>query len=231
MNIENWLADPQRSYADGLAIYNKFKKDNSQDSFFNSNENPAPKSIHFNLLIAAIQTVKRILEQRGINTKTIATEPGQQLEKRKFFLEDAIDVKSLPPDIQQRYIANQEITRSLAGLHQQLKAADSNQNRKELAETIAMQNKQRQENWKLIQAAAHAPDTQIEAAAPKQTTPSDALEMNRRMKTVQINISRAQREIQTAGLDSKRLKARKEKVKQWQQELADLQEKLKEITK
>ena len=249
MDIKLWINDPNRSYKTGLEIYHKVKRDKQKDAFFNSVSNAAPGSLHHNLLLKAIKNAHRIILANGIQlpadkkpplpTKPITTIPlslvkptHEGADKARFVHNELIDVKSLPPHMQNKYIRNQQITREMAGLHQKLKEPSTDSQRQATAESIQQLFIERRNNWKDLDAYVQGPSGASSEDAPspsagmrEQKDPDlakRALVANQRVKTVKINIARVEKELQKKDLSAAKVKARKSRLAAWKKELLEL---------
>jgi hypothetical protein len=262
MNTKEWINNPKRTYKDGLAIYHKVKRNKDKDAFLNSVGDAASGSIHFNLLLQEVKNAYRILlannpeadqpspkPQPGkpittaklvLGKKTKAPEVGSQTTKAKFVYNEMVDVKSLPADLQRLYFRNQDITREVAGLHQQLKAATSDDSRVLLAGQLESLFSERAANWTQIDrfAGVDASDQKQGGETEQETdTVTDSLsnkelakqmlEAQKRLKTVKINISRVEKELTNDNLSASKVKSRKARLKVWKAELDDLESVLK----
>ncbi len=184
MDISNWISNPDRTYQDGLVIYHKIKSNQSKDQFFNSVSQPPKGSLHYNLLLHEIKNANRIIVNSKPDphaaplpkpTKQITTQPFKE-SKARYVFNELVDVKTLPEHLQALYFRNQEITRVLSGVHQSLKAATTDADRKQIAEQIRTFNIERIENWQKID--AHKPD------APQKDTHPDVLNYEALIKTL-----------------------------------------------
>jgi len=153
--ITQWLAAADKKYPEGLNILKRISPKNTKLSFLASFGSAAIGSLHFNILVQEVKNAFRIhlangtLDRVQSPPKPIVAKP-LDATRRKFVFNDIVDVKALPAELQKLYFRNQEITRLLAGLHQELKTALSNAARKELAEKISALNQERITNWKQL---------------------------------------------------------------------------------
>ena len=257
MDIKAWLTNQNRSYKDGLAIYQNIKRNNKKDAFFSSINDASPHSLHMNLLLQEIQTALRISLANTTTQTPIKPPPGKPITTRKLTLEkrttpvthkndnskyvynEIVDVKSLPENLQKLYFRNQEITRKLSGLHQQLKIATTDQTRALAAGQIDALFVERKSNWQQIDSLAsdkptQTPTAKIEPDTSNQTPQTasnkqlakDMLEAQRRLKTVKINVSRVEKELSNTSLQPSKVKSKKSRLKIWKSEMDDLQKQL-----
>ena len=222
MTIKEWISNPARSYKEGLAIYHRIKRNSGKDSFFNSVDNPPTGSLHYNLLFQAIKSAYRLMLSSDELDKTIVdaetkpiTTQALSLDKRKFVLYDIVDVKSLPPDLQKLFFQNQDITRELSGLHQQLKSSGSDEQRKELAEKIVQLFDLRKANWQVLDnfSTGDQEDPGKESVADQQVVSAqEILAAERRMDTLRINISWVNKELLEKELSEAKIQVRQKKL-------------------
>lgn len=258
--IIKWINNPERKYTDGLAIYHKIKRSKDKDAFFNSQSNPAPGSLHFNLLMQEIKNAHRVLLAKGHQFeekpkppavgKPITTAPLKLAKKipdvakpesghTKYVFNELVDVKSLPDNLQQKYFQNQQITRDLAGLHQQLKSATSDKDRIVIAGNIEQLFSERIANWTDIDAFAGVditsakPTTQDVQKEVGEHSPQvlaqKLLDSKKRLDTVKINISRVEKEIASGKLTPSKISSREARLKVWLQEKLDLENVLSQV--
>lgn len=220
-----WLADPERTYADGLRLYTEVFGTDKQYDFFAGVSGPEKGSLHFNLLEEKIRKAARMLP---VETEMAATEVKKSVRvkntKPSFSNPDHIrvvdnplvEVTALPEELQQKYFENKSLTLELAAEHASMKDASSDQQRAVHLENLKQLEKQRDENWLAIDSwwKANKP-----GADPK--PPADTNESKRR-ETLRKAIHRAEQEIASGKLDEKKTLARNEKLAAWKKELEDL---------
>ncbi len=203
--IHEFLASPEKDYNTGLEIYHKVKKDASKDQFFNAGKNSQRGSLHHNLLMEALRNAARIMaasplvKQPSKPPKTITAKP-LKASKPRFAHNEIVNVKSLPKELQERYFENQQLTRELSGLHQQLRSARSDQTRKNLALQIKEYTKKRQENWKVLDAYAKS----------SKTTGGD--------KPKHPKLDQYIKELKSGKLTKKQIAYRERMIKKWRDE-------------
>ncbi len=157
-HILSWLNKPlsDKSYSEGLRILKTLDPKNKKTPFLSMVSDPAPGSIHFNLLLQEVLRAYRISGGKAVLTPGQKT-PGVPVKgkpakatKPRLYLNEFVDVKSLPGSLQKLFIRNQDITRELSGLHQSLKGATNNPERLKVASKIKDLNSERMANWKVI---------------------------------------------------------------------------------
>lgn len=206
-NLHDFLNSQDRDYQTAISLYHKVKKDNSKDSFFLSVQNAPKGSLHHNLLMEILKNAARIIgstpqqKETPKPTKPI-TAKKLPLGKPRFVNNDIVDVKSLPDNLQKLYFENQQLTRELSGLHQQLRLEKSNQARKEIAHKIKSLIKKRQENWKILDQNAKQPtnDKAKKAQHPKLQQYKD--------------------ELKSKMLSKQQIAYRKRMIEKWESELS-----------
>jgi hypothetical protein len=220
-----WLADPERTYADGLRLYTEVFGTDKQYDFFAGVSSPDKGSLHFNLLEEKIRKAARMLPEE---TEMSATEVKKSIRvkntKPSYSNPDHIrvvdnplvEVTSLPEELQQKYFENKSLTLELAAEHASMKDASSDAQRAVHLENLKRIEKQRDENWQAI-------DSWWKANKPG-VNPKPAAETNesKRRETLRKAIHRAEQEIASGKLDEKKTLARNEKLAAWKKELEDL---------
>jgi len=203
--IIRFLSTPNQPYEKGLAIYHKVKKDSSKDGFFTQVQSAPKGSLHHNLLISELKAAARIL--RDVSPPKAAPKPTRDITakalpkaKTRFAYNKIVDVKSLPEDLQKRYFENQELTRKLSGMHQELRSATTDHRRKELAWEIKGLTKKRQENWKVLDGHAKG---KSKKGKPKKQHPK---------------IAQYKKELASGNLTKRQIAYRERMIKQWTNE-------------
>ena len=170
--VTGWLNSPNRSYADGVALYNKYKKDSKFDEYFAQVRNAAEGDMHLQLLKVRLQKIERIINNnpslvkpeapgakpimvKAIDTSRIQPSKKAQEFKRPIVVENPlVDVKELPAELQVKYHENKDITRLANAKHEAIKKLPIDKafdkDRKELALQLTELDNKRAENWKAI---------------------------------------------------------------------------------
>jgi hypothetical protein len=220
-----WLADPQRKYADGLRMYAEVFGTDKQYDFFAGVSSPDKGSLHFNLLEEKIRRAARMLpEETELPATDIKKSVRVKSTKPSFSNPDHIrvvdnplvEVTALPEELQQKYFENKSLTLELAAEHASLKDASSDQQRALHLENLKRIEKHRDENWQAIDSwwKANKP-----GADPKPATDTNE---SKRRETLRKAVHRAEQEIASGKLDEKKTLARNEKLAAWKKELEDL---------
>ncbi len=213
--ISDYLSSADQNYKTGLDLLNVLSAKNEKLKFLKTAENAQKGSLHHNLLLGEIKNAYRIhlnngtLEDLLVTPQTITAKP-LALKKDRFVYNEIVDVKQLPPQMQKLFFRNQELTRQLAGLHQELKAATSDTQRKTLAENIKTLHDERIENWKLLDdysAGKSKPDDNNKT--DNQNPNSDLLD----------KIARAEKEINSGTLSKNLITQRKRMITVWKKKL------------
>lgn len=174
MKKTTWLTDPNRTFADGIALYNTMKKSTKFDMFFNNNPNAKQGDAAFNILEQELKRITRIAGQNVIaaieNAKPsiIAVKPIVKKgaapaeivapigkEKPKFFTAKMYDLNILPEKLQVKFLENQDLTKIISAKHEKMKllAKDPNKNKIGLEEErISLEKLEdaRNKNWEAI---------------------------------------------------------------------------------
>lgn len=218
-----WLADPQRVYADGLRLYAEVFGTDKQYDFFAGASNPEIGTLHFNLLEEKMRRAARMLPaEQETSVPEVKTPVRAKSAKPSFSNPDQIhivdnplvEVTQLPEKLQKLFFDNKRMTIELAAAHAELKTATSDDARKELLARAKSLEKTRASNWKVID----------QWWSENKGTGTDAkLDENaKRRETLLKNIRRAETEISSGKLDEAKIKSRKTKLATWKQELSDL---------
>jgi hypothetical protein len=251
MNIRQFLSNPVRKFKDGLALYSKVKSTKEYDDFFNKAGDPAPGTIAFNILDK--QLARALRKQQNAEIETSNQQPATSnqknlpaIEVKKILktpakpktespkttaalidLPGVKDVEKLPDNVKAAYFENKELFTQLAGARQRLAACKTAEQRQPIAAEIAAINKQKEQNWQTINQHLKPGPTTPEPEVKVTLDPAkEALKLNRRISTVKINISRAQKEINTGKLKGKKLETRLASLEKWENELIQLEGKL-----
>jgi hypothetical protein len=219
-----WLADPQRKYADGLRMYAEVFGTDKQYDFFAGAPDPVIGSLHFNLLEEKIRKAARLLPAEAETASTVTVSKKAEsarptrpnTDKVRIVDNPLVEVTALPEDLQQKYFENKSLTLELAAEHASLKQASTDEQRAAHLENARRLEKQRDENWQAI-------DSWWKQNKTVQT-PQPAADTNeaKRRETLRKAIHRAEQEIASGSLDERKVLARKEKLSAWKKELEDL---------
>ncbi len=203
--IIRFFSTPNQPYEKGLELYHKVKKDSSKDRFFSQVQSAPKGSLHHNLLVSELKAAARIL--RDASPPKQVPKPTQDITakalpraKTRFAYNQIVDVKSLPEDLQKLYFENQELTRKLSGMHQELRSATTDYRRKELAWEIKGLTKKRQENWKVLDSHAKG---ESKKGKPKKQHPK---------------IAQYKKELASGNLTKRQIAYRERMIKKWSNE-------------
>ena len=220
--LSQWLASPDKSYSQGLELYHRVKRNTSKDAFFNQGAGARPGSLHFNLLLQELKNAHRILlaarepEEKPPQPQKPITAKALTANKRKFVLNDIVDVKSLPPDMQKLFFRNQDITRELSGLHQELKAATSDKKRQELAVSIQELSLERTANWQQLDGYA------VDNDSVKKEHPDKKQDKSKEQKQadhLKEKIKEAENQLRLGGLTKGQAAYKKRMITIWKKEI------------
>lgn len=239
MDIKSFLSNPNRSFADGLAFYQQVKTSKEYDDFFLKAGNPLPGSLAFNILDKQLARALRKLHyqhpeslspegpsKQPISVKIIAAakQPVSKVASNSMLIDlpGFVNVNDLPDEIKQAYLDNKKHFTYLAGLRQQLAACKNNEDRKSIAEQISAVNVLKETNWQRINAFTSGKESPPVADPSAPDPVQEALVADRRIRTLKINISRAEKEVNTNKLKGKKLETRLASLASWRQELDSL---------
>ncbi len=208
--LSEFLTHNNQSYQQALSIYHKVKRSKDKDEFFNSVSDAPKGSLHHNMLFQELKNIHRVtasqqpvpqkipVPAKPITAKTLMADPG------KLVHNPLVEVSSLPKDLQVLYFRNQDITRIMAGLHQSLRAASADSQRKEYAETIDLLNTEKQTNWEQLDEFSKNPQTK--------TQPHKAL-------AIKEKIADAQQRIKSDSLSKKQISGLRLAIARWEKQL------------
>lgn len=175
-------------------------------------------------------TVKKLTtekKQSSVAPKTEAIESHEQAQTRFVEIPGLKNIDDLPDHLRKAYLDNKTLFTQMAGARQRLAACKTNEERKPIAEEIAAINRQKEQNWKDINDFVNGKTAdESDKTAVTLDPAKEALKLNRRISTVKINISRAQKEIDSGKLKGKKLETRLASLEGWEKELVELEDKL-----
>ncbi|MBE0663757.1 MAG: hypothetical protein IH597_14980 [Bacteroidales bacterium] len=173
-------------------------------------------------------TVKKLEQSKKQAPPAIGSDESTDPGKRKFVdIPNLKNVDDLPENIKNAYFENKRLITELAGARQRMAACKTNEDRKPIAQEIAAINRQKEQNWKDINDFVNGKTAdESDKTAVTLDPAKEALKLNRRISTVKINISRAQKEIDSGKLKGKKLETRLASLQSWEKELVEMEGKL-----
>jgi hypothetical protein len=233
VNIFSWLADPKRSYLDGMNLLKSLKP--KELPYYSQFVEPDPGSYQFRMLYSVIQNIARKTAQNtvrvdspSISVQQIKTIVKASKEKKSGIVvvsNPLVDVKELPEDMQTLYFSTKKLTVDIAREHVRLKSAATDDERKGLLADITRMESLRASNWKSIDSwweENKLPKEPLPTEAPDaKEIARDALSRNKRINTLKINLSRALKELKT--MTGKKAEARNLRIEAWNKELNELE--------
>ena len=175
--------------------------------------------------------VKKIVHQKIKPAITVG-------ENRIIDIPGLTNAENLPEEIKAAYFENKKIMVEMAGARQRMAAINQDHERKPVAEEIANLHKRKEQNWHLINSYLKGKSIPIPELAkreiadgmsldlPSPDPVSEALSISKRIRTIKINIGRAQKEIHSGKLKGSKLKTRLASLEGWEKELTELESKL-----
>ena len=177
MNLNSWLADPKRSYDDGVELLRAIR--HQKLPFFEKAKplKPVPDSYHFRLMVSYLQNASRKLAQhkeeptdipvikvidlspkgpvaptsKGKTTpKTSKQAPAKGKDTFRIADLDLIDIRQLPENLKSDYKSLRVLFSAISRKHAEMKAAKSDKQRKALLEDLRSMEAQRLSMWKGI---------------------------------------------------------------------------------
>lgn len=243
--INAWLSNPSKDYRVGLQIYDQYKVNNKFDDYFHSVEDPGENDMHFKLLVKNVRDIHRklltnpaLIKTQTIVVKQIDTDDlkkksghrSPNAANRPRIVENPIiNPKDLPEDLQKLYFENKNLTKKLSVKHAEMadmdQAEKNNEKRRQLADEICLMDDTRTANWNQID--TWWKDNKLKTDDEKENfnaSKQEVLKTARRIETIKINISRAEKELKKNPDRKNKLDP---KIKKWKEELTGLEQKLK----
>lgn len=271
MNIFEWLKAPEGKYTEGVALYKQFKKDKTYIQFFKQVETSEPGDQHFDILKKQLARIARIHGQNAaektVKTKPIAVKPieikGKRTSSSVALAKDGkkpagkptpgkkhlriveefnlINPKDLPKNLQIVFFDIKARFGEMKELHNKIKHAKSADNVKELTENLVGLEEINYKEWGKIDEWAKNPNTDKKKDGGRNAF-QEFQENERRIESVKINVSRANKELKKLNLDrdaesdpkklkklDKKIKYRKSIIPEWEKELETLKQRQAEI--
>ena len=237
MNIKQWLRNPKRKYADGLAIYNKHKSSNYYDDFFSSITSPEPSSIHFSLLVSQVAKILRKIENNPAvepaitaakPSKKITTSPTTQKLVDEF--PEFINVNDQSPEVKKAFLDRKSVFVELAGAKQTMLQAKTDQERSIAATRVAQLNTQLNALNDSIKTFVANADKPEDSPAVSVDPVKEALEISAKIKNLKAFILRANAELKSKKLSPSKVANRNKSLVKWADELSILENKLQSLT-
>jgi chromosome segregation ATPase len=239
--ISDWLKNPDRNFADGVAIWNDYKKTDKNcaafDKFFSAT-NPAKNSTQFTMLVRKVADIHRKLSANPslikqppvtvaqLQPKTMQEKFAKRLqelksERPRIVDNPIVDVKELPENLQQLYFKNKELVKKRAGYHMKAKSFDEgaefNEQRKKYDDLVVEIDDEIAENWRQIdnwhKEKNNPPAEKEPDAEPKLT------DKVKKINNLTNYINRAKAKIKSFPEEAAKLTP---KINKWQAELDEL---------
>jgi hypothetical protein len=201
--IKKWLLNPNRSFNDGLKLYNQIKSNSDFDGFFATADKPNIGSLEFNYLENELKNyvrvfgdikaekpvnkaIDKIVDKIEISNTAIKKAGIFPISTKTLFFDsnvDRIDINTLPDDLKVLYNENKKLIQEKGALHAQLKALTGKANadkRSNLSNKIDDIASDLRSNWDKI-------DSYIKNPQPSTTT---ALSLAKKIDAARKYISR-----------------------------------------
>jgi len=233
-DIVSYLSQAEKTYQQGLLIYNVFKHSNQYDKFFAAAVSPDEDDPHFQLLLEQLCYIEQKfsanpdmiprLSNITENQPEIQLTPVIHVKKEKVRIDEHpyIDINELPVEQFQLYQENKENWNQLKALHAELRVLSpdsaNNEKRKGILAQMTNLEKRNQEIWKSI-------DIWYESRnLNDQKTLNDMLPLEKK-------IAKYRRQIERIGDYLKKPNLRKATFNKYSAQLQVLQMNLDELTK
>lgn len=229
--IANWLMNPERTFKEGLSIYNTVKRDNSFDTLF-SQEDYAQGSIAFNLMETELRNILRIKgpevpteKKEGDVLPTIKAgkTPGKdsKANANSLRIDDnpIIRVELLPETLQVKYERNKDLMRMMDESHAKLQDQGLDPvDAANITDNLVNMEEERTANWSEIDGWFKENRTRLESE--KQLEPLTQADITKSIKLKRDNINRASKDLdqQKPNVQEKRAA----NIAVWEKEIAEL---------
>ena len=172
IKIRDWLVNPKKTFAEGKALYDRFKTSTKLDALLNSKPSFEPGTIQFNILQGELNRIFRIKQQQTpdlaakkteekpvslINTKQITLgEPKSANQRRAESMRivnhnPAVEYNALPPDLKAAFDEIKELSKTLSGLKAiTVDKKATPQDRKDAADELCRKFDKRASLWKQL---------------------------------------------------------------------------------
>jgi len=223
--IKQWLNNPEKTFEDGLAIYEKVKPDTKKDAFFRTAPSFNQGTIQFNILAQELTRISRIFDQRKPEVKDVAAQLeqlqpiklnqvlGKTLRRATSLkitdVDPEVSYDDLPEEMKVKYDRIKELSKSLGGLKLMLDTATENVERQKIADDLCNSYDERRDLWSEID--SWATENSIGAKTEKkkfEEMTSD--ELKKEIKLRNDNINRAKK-----GITEKNKEKTEKKVQSW----------------
>lgn len=238
--LDEYLNDPEKTFKEGLEIYNDCKRDSRFDALF-SKEEHKPGSIAFNMMITELKNILRIkgiptpVDKKGkiLPAITAAAVPGAKGKGKgdntnslRIDANPLIRVELLPDAMREKFERNQELVKLMAEKHAYLQDQGLNDvDAANAAEELEKMEEERTDNWAEIDAWWNANRESLEAE--KKVVPMTQEQIGKAIKLLSDNINRASSDLDTVKPN---VKAKREaRIKEWEAQREVLKAKGKEL--
>jgi len=227
--IVNYLNNPEKTFKDGLALYDSVKRDKRYDALFSSADHK-PGSIAFNMLITELKNILRI---KGVSTTIPAQKPGKAnapITAGKTPKGNAngggvridsnpmVRVEMLPEDLRAKFERNQELTKLMAETHNLLQSEGlGDADAATAAEELVAMEEERDENWHAIDAWWNENRARLEGE--KKIEPMTGADIGKAVKLLKDNINRASKDLdaQKPNVQANR----RQRIAEWEKQIED----------
>lgn len=238
--IQKWLTDPKRDFQQGVDLLNQVCR-NKRIIDFLRKKGPNAQSwekLEYNLrkfghVKVEVPKQKAPIDNAPVKiTKSKATKPEKGKDEAPSSPPSAkVNPEELPDELQIVYNAIRMGVPRIAALKNELKHAESDANRKAIAEELLRLENEQIEGWKMIDEFQKTGKFNFPKAEPK-ATPEDANSKEvllKKRKSCVDAINRAKREMKKLNPEDKKYKNRVNTLAKKEKELAQIDEKLAQI--
>lgn len=249
---QQWLNNRNRTYQDGLKIYNRHKSSNKHDQFFALVIDPKPSEPQYQILYTQLVTISRILGNtpapepvvKRIEVKTIATnDQGKEvdldaLRSNKQFINKLLTLgwdnltvadKNIFYDNKDYYLDKQKSFFEISSLKNEMNLADAKRKesrnkeaRKKYNDALNNISNKIRDIFKKKIDTWQDPQSVSKNADPDEV--KKAVERERRIRYLKgTAIPRAKKELDNSKLNEKQKQSRLINIAEWEDELAELE--------
>lgn len=233
-SIQNWLANPNSDYKEGLALYNNTKRNSEFDKFFESIPEAKPKSLHHNMLRNQLTIHYRWLSDAteellvaqpiaGIKRITSSQTPGRD-NRLAIVQNKKLDIDSLPRELK---IVHENIKAGydkMRQTHANMKVAQTDEARADLRSDLITVEDSILKGWSMIDDYSRNPE-QWNPKSDNDLRVIEAIKLIRRESNLVIYIPREMKKLEKATPEMK--VELESKINKMTNELAFIREKIK----
>ncbi len=241
--INQWLNNPSRKFAEGLALYDRYKPNKKFDEFFRKNAGN-PDSTTRNVLIHKLNHVAHLISSNAayFEKMLIAQQTTQKpvstiktpVVKKNIPITDHAKIKGadLPEDLHKDFLRIQEITPILGGLHAKLRATTDNAFAKKIVDEISALDSEKRSLWGHIDQHTGKADDALDKkpVKAKKAQPDPGAKIKKQIQALRDSMNKRKKTLAQQKKTKPHLaKKTAVAIKQYQLKIADLENQLADI--